>query len=186
MYPAVEYDFVPNSLYINRNDYVHIQWTGSNSHLNGNPAGDGAAGNDGNGIAGTDRNNLVQIDNLNKNYPLPYELTTLWNDATLIGVLSSNIKPTHPNTFFLSSALDAKDLAIYLSSSGYYQCIKSSICGNRSFEAQTLVDANLNAAPASLHGALLKFTKTNSRYNYMCSRNNNFSNRSQKGFIFVL
>jgi hypothetical protein len=27
-YPAVEYDFTPRNLTINRNDIIHIQWTG--------------------------------------------------------------------------------------------------------------------------------------------------------------
>jgi hypothetical protein len=27
-YPAVEYDFTPRNLQINRNDLIHIQWTG--------------------------------------------------------------------------------------------------------------------------------------------------------------
>ena len=28
VYPAVEYDFIPNDLEINSGDLVHIQWTG--------------------------------------------------------------------------------------------------------------------------------------------------------------
>jgi hypothetical protein len=40
-FPSVEYDFAPNHLHITENDLVHIQWTGSNTHNNGNPAGDG-------------------------------------------------------------------------------------------------------------------------------------------------
>ena len=28
VYPAVEYDFVPNRLYITEDDVVHFQWTG--------------------------------------------------------------------------------------------------------------------------------------------------------------
>ena len=27
-YPAVEYDFNPRNLQINKNDLIHIQWTG--------------------------------------------------------------------------------------------------------------------------------------------------------------
>ena len=48
-YPAVEYDFIPNKLKITTNDILHIQWTGSNTHNNDNPAGDGQAGDDGQG-----------------------------------------------------------------------------------------------------------------------------------------
>jgi len=36
VYPAVEYDFVPNNLVIKEQDHVHVQWTGSNTHNNGN------------------------------------------------------------------------------------------------------------------------------------------------------
>jgi len=43
-YPAVEYDFVPNLLTVSKNDLIHLQWTGSNTHNNGDPAGDGQAG----------------------------------------------------------------------------------------------------------------------------------------------
>ena len=51
-FPAVEYDFMPTVSNISQPDYVHIQWTGSNSHNNGDPAGDGQAGDAGQGAAG--------------------------------------------------------------------------------------------------------------------------------------
>ena len=35
VYPAIEYDFVPNRMNIKESDLVHIQWTGSNTHDNG-------------------------------------------------------------------------------------------------------------------------------------------------------
>jgi len=34
VYPAVEYDFVPNRLEMTSEDLLHIQWTGSNTHNN--------------------------------------------------------------------------------------------------------------------------------------------------------
>ena len=52
MYPAVEYDFVPNDLEIKEGDLIHIQWTGSNTHNNGNPGGDGQTGDAGEGRGG--------------------------------------------------------------------------------------------------------------------------------------
>ena len=52
VYPAVEYDFVPKRLTIQADDLVHLQWTGSNTHDNGNPAGDGQAGSAGEGTVG--------------------------------------------------------------------------------------------------------------------------------------
>ena len=42
----------------------------------------------------------------------------------------------------------------------------------------------LNNAPASYEGAMMRFTA--GTYNYICSRNNNFTNRSQKGKITVV
>ena len=51
-FPAVEYDFAPNDLEMGEEDLVHIQWTGSNTHNNGNPAGDGQAGDAGEGTGG--------------------------------------------------------------------------------------------------------------------------------------
>ena len=34
VYPAVEYDFVPNRLTMTEEDLLLIQWTGSNTHNN--------------------------------------------------------------------------------------------------------------------------------------------------------
>jgi len=49
VYPAVEYDFAPNRMYIKKHEAVHIQWTGS------------------------DRNNMLCLDNLNRNFPMPFD-----------------------------------------------------------------------------------------------------------------
>jgi hypothetical protein len=42
-YPSVEYDFIPNDLCINKDDYIHFQWTGSDYNPARNPNdGEGA------------------------------------------------------------------------------------------------------------------------------------------------
>jgi hypothetical protein len=51
-YPAVEYDFVPNKKAVAVGTWIHVQWTGSNTHNNGNPGGDGQTGDDGQGQTG--------------------------------------------------------------------------------------------------------------------------------------
>ena len=51
-FPAVEYDFFPTNLKMKRGDLVHVQWTGSNTHNNGNPGGDGQTGDAGEGTGG--------------------------------------------------------------------------------------------------------------------------------------
>ena len=52
VYPSVEYDFFPTQLQMTTNDAVHIQWTGSNTHNNGAPGGDGQTGDAGEGTGG--------------------------------------------------------------------------------------------------------------------------------------
>ena len=52
VYPAVEYDFFPTNLTIKSGELVHIQWTGSNTHNNGAPGGDGQTGDAGEGTGG--------------------------------------------------------------------------------------------------------------------------------------
>ncbi len=177
-YPAVEYDFIPNELDIRTSDVVHLQWTGSNTHNNAPPGGDGQTGDAGQGLAGSDRSNMVEISALNENFPLPFEMSEMCADAEVVGIVSGNGK-------LVEFRGDGLDLGLYLSTSGYYGCLKSGVC-ERSYEAvNPPVDGDLNAANASLPGVVLRFLKANKRYNYMCSRNNNFSNRSQKGCINV-
>ena len=69
---------------------------------------------------------------------------------------------------------------------GYYTCLrKSKTCDAESVEAKkTKMDSLLNNAPASFGGIMLKFSNKGCFY-YMCSRNNNFSNRSQKGVLCI-
>jgi hypothetical protein len=186
-YPAVEYDFVPNNLEINPGDLVHIQWTGSNTH-NNKEKGDGQGGDDGQGNAGTDRTNLLQIHDLNQNYPLPFEKTNMWNDMQVVGVLNSELKATNLNSYFLPGKFGSKDLALLFSTSSYFQCISQTTC-DKSYEKyqreNKIIDIDLNKAPASNPGAIVSFKENNKIYNYMCTRNNAFSNRSQKGSLMV-
>ena len=53
VYPAVEYDFAPTNMEISEGDLVHFQWTGSNTHDNNPPGGDGQTGDAGEGEEGT-------------------------------------------------------------------------------------------------------------------------------------
>merc|ERR1712038_452958 len=78
---AVGYDFVPSRLNINKGEAVHVQWTGSNTHRNGGPAGDGQAGDAGEGRSGTDRHMFVQMADPKLNFPSPYENHTVFHNA---------------------------------------------------------------------------------------------------------
>ncbi|KAJ2998086.1 hypothetical protein HDV02_004911 [Globomyces sp. JEL0801] len=73
-YPAVEYDFVPPVVKIGKNDFLHIQWTGSDANNQNNA---------GNGRTGTDRSNIVVIGGLGKNKPLNLDPLTQTNKTAL-------------------------------------------------------------------------------------------------------
>ena len=69
---------------------------------------------------------------------------------------------------------------------GYYSCLrKSKACDKESVETKAIkMDSLLNNAPASFGGMILQFSNKGCFY-YICSRNNNFSNRSQKGVLCI-
>merc|ERR1719192_1660051 len=52
---------------------IHIQWAGSNTHNNGNPAGDGQAGDAGEGRGGSDRSNVMEMQSMRQSYPMTYD-----------------------------------------------------------------------------------------------------------------
>ncbi|XP_071960524.1 protein DD3-3-like [Antedon mediterranea] len=177
VYPAIEYDFVPTRLTIDEGDMIHIQWTGSNTHNNGNPAGDGQAGDAGEGRGGTDRNNIVQIADALDNYPLPFDMTSMWQNANVIWMHTQDSSETQlPD-------IAAVDLAVSMASAGYYQCMSAATCGGQSAQNKNKINNLLDNAPASYKGALLQISA--GEYHYMCTRNNNFTNRSQKGMLVV-
>lgn len=167
-YPSVEYDFVPNRLHVKVGDLVHLQWTGSNTHNNGNPGGDGQTGDAGQGQTGTDRNNFVQLLRLDDNYPMPYDKFQEKEKNMFVGSTCYN----HDGTLIS----DWVDCALIAATSGY-------------FRSKTAVDDTLNVqmnnAPASLVGGVVMSMNTAGTYHYMSSRNNNLTNRSQKGTLIV-
>lgn len=149
-YPATEYDFVPEALHIYINDYIHFQWTGCDK----NPAGNAGEGTD-----QTDRHNMVQIENIDKSYPV----TEAWyNDHTPL--------------------FESKELRFRFA---YIDQPLSSCNPDSDDEQATDNCKKLNAAPTPyFDGGLLQMNKTG-EFSYMSTRNNNFTNRSQKGSIVV-
>lgn len=101
---------------------------------------------------------MLQASSSQSNFPLPVESTTMWDKDT------------------------AKKMA--------YVGMDHSSC-DRSLEGNNENTANndpkncakLNPAPARFDGGLHKFKK--GVYHYLSTRNNNFSNRSQKGTLRV-
>jgi len=173
-FPSVEYDFTPNMMEIDQGTMVHLQWTGSNTHNNGNPAGDGQAGDAGEGKGGTDRHNLAGLKDRASNYPLAmdadeYKDTNIFKQFTCKDPITKTVVPEN-------------DCAMRLATSNYYKTVGEANADTDNFNPL------LNDAPASLVGGILlqpKAAAKGKQFHYMCTRNNNFSNRSQKGTITV-
>ena len=62
-YPRVEYDFVPQSLSVTEDDYIHMQWVGSDFNTKRNP-------NNAEGWQYADRANMVEAINQNQQFPM--------------------------------------------------------------------------------------------------------------------
>lgn len=152
VFPAVEYDFVPNTVLMKPNEYVHMQWTGSNT----NPRN-----NDGQGLAGTDRSNVVLLAEQvypegSDAYHSPYTKNGHWGTNYPMHVRDSTFLGLDRETLI--------DLAI-----------------NRPNQFRGEL-SELDDAGTYFDSKPMKVTETG-HYHYMCTRNNNFSNRSQKGRI---
>jgi hypothetical protein len=152
---CVEYDFTPQRLATAVGDFVHFQWTGSN-HNNNNNAGEGRNR--------WDRSNVMQMINndLTASYPEPYETQTLFKNA------------------------DTAYLAAFIGQAPTGGCADYTAVQTGAVNDQDLTNcAKLNGNPTGYFDmGLLRMNKTGT-YNYMSSRNNNFSNRGQKATLFI-
>ena len=116
---------------------------------------------------------MVECKDPLDNIPVPWEMSKLFKNARVYWTSH----PTHDKP-------KPEDMAVMYASSGYYACLeKQSSCKGQSVEEKAAMNNLLNNAPPSFAGALLSFKP--GVYYYMCTRNNNFSNRSQKGMLIV-
>lgn len=188
-YPSVEYDFVPTHVVAKVGDYVHFQWTGSNTHNNGNPGGDGQTGDDGRGRGGTDRHNVVLLDDLKENYPKFY---STYNNVLFPSdsQLSSRVVFA-PHLTHKAQYTSRMQLVQAFATGGYVGPTPFNTNGGYTPAEFDALDANaadkglLDNVSPTFRGPLIKLTETGTVH-YMCTRNNNFSNRSQKGSITVV
>lgn len=172
VYPAVEYDFIPNKLVITEDDCVHVQWTGSDYNPARDPNnGEGGPPNPNNLDEGkTDRSNLVQMSSESGNYMI--------TDASRFNMFETT-KDTYKRLAFLDQSVEDSSTCLPISTlrslhdnnnddadRDYRNCMKLSGAKTPYFDA-----------------GLLKSKK--GTYQYMSTRNNNFSNRSQKGKLMV-
>jgi len=156
-YPAVEYDFTPQRLAVRVGDYIHFQWTGCDT----NPQG-----NDGEGTQGTDRSNIVFLKG--------------GRDYNNKGSQDFFDGDTRQAAAFLGN--DPDICAANLSS------LQASTNDQNTINRAKSNCAKLNAAGRYFNSGLTKITAhhNGNTYHYMSTRNNNFSNRSQKGTVTVI
>jgi hypothetical protein len=159
VYPAVEYDFVPNDLTVEEGDFLHFQWTGSDANNKGN---------DGNGRQGTDRSNLVQMDTRDQNIPMAKEGHTLFYDAA-----------EDPDN---EEGLANLRKMAYLNQNYIVTCDQNPNAN----EDNSVTDCQqLNGASAYFDGGVIEMKQVG-EHKVMSTRNNDFSNRSQKATIRVV
>lgn len=187
-FPSVEYDFWPKIVNMKVGDCAAFQWTGSNTHNNGNPAGDGQAGDAGEGRGGSDRSNLIQLMDKNSTFPAPYDKAIVkdffaHSDVfqTYTGAAVSSGDPItgteDPQT------LSGRDAQLYFVSGGFWQG-ENEVNQNNDDEYQ--LNVLLNNAPASMRSmTVCPKASAVGTYEFTCTRNNNFSNRDQKLTINV-
>jgi hypothetical protein len=155
---CVEYDFVPNNMNVRVGDYVHVQWAGSDYNPKGNA---------GEGRAGTDRSNLVQVASPDANHFIPINASQS-----------------------IFSKADTEALA-WVGQDSYYCLSTQQMLTTSLNDGQNPLSCHfLNGArdservylPTSSFQRLVQVVKEGT-FHYISSRNNNFSNRSQKGTI---
>ena len=193
-YPAVEYDFVPNRLEVNEGDCVHFQWTGSDA----NPAG-----NAGNGRRMTDRSNIVEISSLGNNVPVRHGYDTDAAADTLVSSDSNSYTRTgwtYYSMFNNDEALvkrfmylDQEQKRGNVTETGEVRTTgePTNACDDEENNEQALDNCKqLNAASGYFDGGLVQmghmwYHPWGRTFYYMSSRNNDFTNRSQKATIVL-
>jgi len=172
-----------NSLSINGEDYIHFQWTGSDYNINNTP-NDGIGGPPDplttNGVAyRADRSNILQSSGSSLNYPRNANAVSMFltpqgtPDYNLINSLAFINQPGLTST---NTSIQCLNLTSLLTKTG----------GNRDnadLDPQNCM--TLSNAPTPYFDAGLVQMRASGRFTFFSSRNNDFSNRSQKGLLVV-
>lgn len=191
-FPGHEYFFYPEDLHLKTGDYVHVEISGSDQNPNNN---------DGQGRKGTDRSNICPMKNANyaggetpetqgaagNNYPAyvvnpaAYTIPQIYKGAPKVTTdangdvtATQEVKCREPDHY-------AEPIA------GINAETAAQLCTGR-LQGQTNADygnmEELDDAGTALTFEPIQVTKVGC-WNYLSTRNNNFSNRSQKGKICV-
>jgi len=166
-YPALEYDFVPNVMTVRHLDYIHFQWNGFNGHTQNN------GNNNGEGKDNTDCSNVVQVENLSTNKPIDDTSANLESKG-ITAMITSAASRLHLATLSMTDCASYDDLVAAHGKDN-----------TNAIEQDARNCMKLNTCPLYFDGGVYRMNNTGS-FHYMSTRNNNFSNRSQKGSIIVM
>jgi len=161
---CLEYDYVPNILNLNVGDWVFFQWCGSDYNNNGNS---------GEGRDGTDRNNVVAINTNNYGINVPLNATNsnntnVFSTADLLALAWIGQQPSQcydtVQSLTTQRASNEDPMSCHFLNGPRQPGVTYMPTGYFEYFAQVINGGTIN---------------------FMNSRNNNFSNRSQKGTIIA-
>jgi hypothetical protein len=178
VFPAIEYDFEPQMVFIEPDQCMHFQWEGSNTHNNGDNGGDGQTGDAGEGREGSDRSNLVQTRALDENYP--------WTYDKLSPTFFDSVTCFHP--LFPATTVSSQDCQLTLGSAGFYRSVTDAKTLIATSSTNTgLLDYLLDNVSGAFRQGIIVCINPNAissgetlSFSFISTRNNNFTNRSQK------
>jgi len=176
-YPAVEYDFVPQKVSIGQDEFLHLQWTGSDYNPNRQPnnaeGGPEDLANAGNYRA--DRSNLVQLskNKAGADMPTPREGSGVSVDKSFFSVSQAS------RMAFLGQdpEVDCDNWELLLSNN-------NNDADEANLDRRNCYKLNAQKDPY-FDGGLVRVAASVGTYHMFSTRNNNFSNRSQKMIIGV-
>jgi len=185
---CVEYDFTPNMLYINQNDYVHFQWTGCDRNEDDNT---------GQGTDRTDRSNVCQMSDWTSNWPLPLEQQTMF-DSYQLALSACLLDQTNcvPVTTLQNQEGDGnaeQDVRNCAKLNGVKKPINATGTGDFGPGTAGTPGGYPNNGDQTGTGqsysayfdlGAIRWNNTGT-YHYMGTRNNDFTNRGQKAVLYV-
>ncbi|EFC46167.1 hypothetical protein NAEGRDRAFT_83081 [Naegleria gruberi] len=178
VFPSVEYDFVPNTLTVDNSHRIHVQWTGSDYNPNRTPnnAEGGPKDPAQNGYR-ADRSNIVQMDVAGLNTPRKFSGITMFlkEDGTIDTDLVHKLAFLGQNIADNVTSCPSKTALLAKNNQNTANAeLDDNNCGKL---------ANTPYGPY-FDGGLVQMWASGKFY-YMCTRNNNFSNRGQKAIMIV-
>lgn len=178
VYPATEYIYHPEKFYIKQDEYVHIEWTGSNTNPNNN---------DGQGRQGTDRSNMVcqRREQYSTELYSNFERFMTYEDGKIDKTSAGTSYPAfvkQPDGYIIPDELQEEVVTGCLG--GMSEDVLKQLATIRQTPHDQGNMEELDDAGTSMNLAPQKVSELGC-WSYLGTRNNNFSNRAQKGLFCV-